>query len=303
LPKSMTTLNAAGEIARMGIAAAAMAAAVLLSPKAGHSAEPAAPKLIVVGKTVNYRQSIGGRLKLLNYHFFAEVFQSSGEAGGSAELIGPRGVAIPFRSDGSVLSAGGDRDFRSLADLNARMPNGDYTVRYIQPGIPALTAPVAMNATASAMADPVRIRLLQKGHEVAASAVDPAHALTIRWGLFAKGRADPNGISDDLIFVDVADCRGRVLARTPAPFSGNAPLMYRSASYTVPAEILGPGSVYQISVEEAPLVTGRTKGVPTFATYPATTYLDVKTTGESAVSCPDPPYQMGHGQSDRPRAP
>lgn len=290
-------------ITRMGIAVAVLAAAVLLSPTAGQSAEPAPPNLIVVGKTVNYRQSAGGRLTLLNYHFFAEVFQSSSEAGGSAELIGPRGAAIPFHSDGSVLGAGGDREFRSLAELNASMPNGRYTLRYTRPGAPALGAPVRMSATASAMADPVRIRLLQEGREVAALAVDPAHALVIQWSPFAKGRADPNGISDDLIFLHLGDCRGRILVRTPAPFSGNAPLTYRSDSYTVPAEILGPGSVYQISVEQAPVITSRAEGVPTFATYPATTYLDFKTTGESAVSCSDPPYQMDHGQSDRKRAP
>jgi hypothetical protein len=259
-------------ITRMGISAAVSAIATFaiaawVSPPV-HSAETAPPNLIVVGKTVNYRQSADGRLTLLNYHFFAEVFQPSSEAGGSAELISPRGPAIRFRADGSVLGAGGDLEFRSLAELNGRMPNGRYTVRYDRPGAPQLVASVKMNATAGAMADAVRIRLLQEGREVAASAVDPAHALVIRWSPFTKGRPDPNGISDDLIFVHVGDCRGRIRARTPAPFSGNAPLFYRSASYTVSAGTLGPGSIYQISVEQAPVATSRTEGVPTFATSP-----------------------------------
>jgi hypothetical protein len=284
--------------------AAVITATALLSPTAGHAAEPAPPNLIVVGKTVNYRQSADGHLRLLNYHFFAEVFQSSSDADGSAELIDPRGAVIAFHSDGSsVLGAGGDHEFRSLAELNAKLPNGGYTVRYARPGAPPVVAPVRINATPSAMADPVRIRLRQEGREVAASAIDPTRALVIQWSPFAKGRPDQKGISDDLIFVHVGDCRGRELARTPAPFSGEAPLTYRSASYTLPADKLLPGSVYQISVEQAPVVTSRTEGVPTFATLPATTYLDIKTTGGSAVACPDPPYQMDHGQSDRKRAP
>lgn len=281
-----------------------MTAVVQLSPTAAYAAESAPPNLIVVGKTANYRQSTDGHLGLLNYHFFAEVFQSSSEAGGSAELIDPRGAVITFHSDGSsVLGAGGDHEFRSLAELNAKLPNGSYTVRYARPGAPALVAPVSMNATPGAMADAVQIRLRQDGREVAASAIDPTQALVIQWGPFARGRPDRKGVSGDLIFIHVGDCRGRELARTPAPFSGAEPLTYRSAFYTLPADKLSPGSVYQISVEQAPVVTSRTEGVPTFATLPATTYLDIKTTGESAVACPDPPYQMDPGQSDRKRAP
>lgn len=231
---------------RRGSPAAVIAVGALLLPLTGRTAVPAPPSLIVVGKTVNYRQSAEARPILLNYHFFAEVFQASKDAGGSAELTNPQGTAIPFRSGGSVLSAGSDREFQSLGELNAQVPNGNYTVRYTQPGASAITATVKVMSTAAAMADAFRIRLLQDGHEAVPSAIDPSRALVIQWSPFAKGRTDPKGISDDLIFVHVGDCHGRVIARTPAPFSGQAALTYRSASYTVPAHMLGGGSVYQI---------------------------------------------------------
>jgi hypothetical protein len=281
---------------------ALMATGVLSLPSAGHAAPPVPPSLIVVGKTVNYRQSADAKLAPLNYHYFAEVFQASKDAGGSAELVDPHGTATPFRADGSVLAAGGDHEYQSLRELNARVPNGSYQIRYAQPGS-RLIAAVKMNATAGAMADPVRITLSQDGRDVVPLAVDPTRALVIRWSPFAKGRTDPNGISDDLIFVHVGDCRGKIIVRTPAPFSGAAALTYRSESYTVPVNMLKGGSVYQISVEQAPVITSRTEGVPTFATYPATTFLDFKTTGDGDASCPSPPYQMDHGQSDRRRAP
>ena len=290
-------------IVSKGTFAAVMAAAAsLLFPPAGHSAEQP-PNLIVIGKTVNYRQSEDGGLTLLNYHFFAEVFQPPNLKGGGAGLVGPHGDTISFHTDGSILNAGSDHEYRSLDDLNAHMPNGAYTVHYTQPGAPLLTATVQLHATEAVMAAPVRLRLLQDGREAAPSAIDPARTLVIQWSPFAKGHADPRGISDDLIFVHVGDCRGRVIARTPAPFSGEAALTFRSKSYAVPENTLEHGSVYQISVEQAPLATSRNAGVPTLATYPAITFLDIKTTGAGGASCPNPPYRMDHGQSDRQRAP
>lgn len=278
------------------------AAALLLAPPAARSAQQP-PSLIVIGKTVNYRQSEEGKLALLNYHYFAEVFQAPQAAGGSADLLGPQGGVTSFHAEGSILNAGGDHEYRSLEDLNAHVPNGRYTIRYSQPGHAPLVAAVRVNATAAAMADPVRLSLLQDGREAEPSAIDPERALVIQWSPFVKGRADPRGISDDLIFVHVGDCRGRIIARTPAPFSGEAALTFRSASYTVPKNTLEHGSVYQISVEQAPVVTSRNAGVPTLATYPATTFLDFKTTGAGGAACPSPPYRMDHGQSDRLRAP
>jgi hypothetical protein len=283
-------------------AAVLTATGVLWLPLAAHTAQPGSPSLIVVGKTVNYRQSAEASLVPPNYHYFAEVFQASKDTAGSAELVDPHGTVIPFRADGSVLGAGGDHEYQSLEELNAQVPNGSYQIHYTRPGS-SLVATVKIDAVASAMADPVRISLSQDGHDVAPLAVDPTRALVIRWSPFAKGRTDPNGISDDLIFVHVGDCRGKIIVRTPAPFSGAAALSYRSESYTVPVNVLKGGSVYQISVEHAPVMTSRTEGVPTFATYPATTFLDFKTTGEGDASCPSPPYQMDHGQSDRRRAP
>jgi hypothetical protein len=283
-------------------AVTAVATVALLLPPAGYSAE-GPPNLIVVGKSVNYRQSAEGKLDLLNYHYFAEVFQPAQIPGAAAELVNPHGDSVSFRVDGSILAAGGDHEYRSLGELNAQVPNGSYVVHYTQPGAPPLTATVKMNASATAMAPPARLRLLQDGHEAVPSAIDPTRALVIQWSPFAKGHADPHGISDDLIFVHVGDCRGRLIARTPAPFSGKVALTYRSESYTVAENTLDRGSTYQISVEQAPLVTSRNSGVPTLATYPATTYLDFKTTGEGGAACPSPPYQMDHGQSDRRRAP
>jgi len=49
--------------------------------------------------------------------------------------------------------------------------------------------------------------------------------------------------------------------------------------------------------------TRRLAGVPVLATYPATTYLDFHTEGTGSNTCPDKPYRMDNGQSDRQRSP
>jgi hypothetical protein len=176
-------------------------------------------------------------------------------------------------------------------------------VQFESPQLSAIKGTINLRATPQDLADAVHITLLQDDKSVAAGAIDPAKALTIAWSPFRKGRSDPNGISDDLIFVHVGDCRGKMVSRSPAPFTPTPALTYRAHSYTVAAGVLVGGATYQISVEHAPVVTRRIEGVPAMATYPATTYLDVHTRGSGTGACPEPPYRMDPGQSDRTLAP
>ena len=261
------------------------------------------PRDVVVGKTVNYRQADDGGLTRLNYHFFAEVSLPPGLQGGTGRLIDPHGRVISFQSRGGGLSIPGERDFTTLADLNAYAPNGAYRVEIDAPPTQAVKGMIPLHVTEKALADPVHLTLLQNGQPVSSGAVEVAKPLTVAWSSFRKGRSDPNGIADDLIFVHVGDCRGQIIARTAGAFAASPPLTYRAPSYTIAANTLEAGTTYQISVEHAPLQTRRLAGVPVLATYPATTYLDFHTGGAGPNSCPDKPYRMDNGQSDRQRAP
>ncbi len=263
-------------------------------------AEGREPRLAVIGKTVNYRQATDGSLVRLNYHFFAEIFLAPGSNAGTGRLIDPHGRVIPFISLGDLLSISGGGDFSSLADLNAHVPDGAYRVQFEAPQMRPINGTVLLHATEGALADPVHLTLLQDGKSISPAAVDLTKELTVVWNPFRKGRSDPNGIIDDLIFVHVADCHGKVIARTPSPFAESPALTYRAPSYVVAANTLEAGAIYQISVEQAPVVTRRLGGVPALATYPATTYLDFRTTGTGSSTCPDPPYRMDNGQTDRP---
>jgi catechol 2,3-dioxygenase-like lactoylglutathione lyase family enzyme len=263
------------------------------------AADSKPPRLFVVGKTVNYRQAADGALTLINYHFFAEIFLASGGESGVGELVDPSGRVMRFQAEEGVLRVPGKRFFSSLVDLDTEAPDGSYTVQFEAPELGAITGTIALRARSQDMADPVHITLFQDDKSIPPSAVDPGKALTIGWTPFRKGRSDPNGISDDLIFVHVGDCRGKMISRSPPPFVQTPALTYRARSYTVAPGAFVGGATYQISVEHAPVVTRMIGGVPALATYPATTYLDVHTQGSGTIVCPDPPYRMDPGQSDR----
>ena len=265
------------------------------------------PQRFLVGKTVNYRQAADGRLTLLNYHFFAELTPPPGQEAGTASLVDPDGRVIAYQRSGSQLGIPGTRDLQSLAELNAYAPNGTYTVQFNGPAAPTVKATIQLVATEDALADPVHITLVQDGQPVSPNGVKTEKALTVSWSPFRKGRSDPNGLVDDLIFVHVGDCRGRIISRSSG--SGTPALTYRSPSYTIAANTLEPGATYQIDVEHAPLQTRKLTDVAagvsviTMATYPATTYLDFRTEGIGSNTCPKFPYRMDNGQSDRARAP
>src|SRR5579872_603838 len=283
-------------------AVAALACTAGISNAQAQAPAPApAPRLIVVGKTVNYRQSAAGDLAKLNYHFFAEIFLEHGGTG-SGRLTDPHGRVRRFDALTDLLSISGKTDFASLEELNAQAPDGAYRIQFEGPQAPSIEGTLKVRATPSALADPVHLQLLQNGVPVGADGVDVSRELTVVWSPFRKGRADPNKISDDLIFVHLGDCQGKIIARTPAPFSDSPALTFRTASYSIPANTLQPGATYQLSVEHAPVLTRRMGGVPALVTYPATTFLDLRTAG-SRGACPEVPYRMDNGQSDRHSAP
>ena len=69
------------------------------------------------------------------------------------------------------------------------------------------------------------------------------------------------------------------------PFEKEDYLTFRAGDYVVPAGTLAPGQTYSMYVEHAVLPdTRRHHGVPAFATFAASTYMDFRTSG---VADPD----------------
>jgi hypothetical protein len=66
-------------------------------------------------------------------------------------------------------------------------------------------------------------------------------------------------------------------------------------------ESLDPGQPYQVEVEHSEMDTGEYKEIETIVTYAASSFLDIRTTGINSQrhDCPDVPYAMDGGQTDR----
>jgi len=93
------------------------------------------------------------------------------------------------------------------------------------------------------------------------------------------------------------------LLKTPLsgrPFENTPYLDYAATEFIIPAEQLLPENAYQLSVEHAILDTTITEGVPGFATFATTTFLDIMTLGRATdeAACPEILKNFDAGQTN-----
>jgi hypothetical protein len=240
---------------------------------------------IVAGKTSNHRQDNQGDTRVLNYHFFAEIFLQPGGSATPSSLETPlsKGKAVSFEDSGYALEVHGGR-YATEAELEANYPDGDYVFHYTSPSTGSVSQAVTLknpNAGASGLPAPPRIMLSQGGKPAAPGSIDPDRDLLVTWSEFSDGGADPLGIMDDLLFVIMGDCDGVRRAHSGRPYENTPYLTYADKSFVIKAEQLRPENVYQLQVEHAVLDTSMEHGVVGFATFATTTFLDIRTTGKA----------------------
>jgi hypothetical protein len=259
---------------------------------------------VVAGKTSNYRQHPDGQVSVLNYHFFAEIFLQEGGRVENAFLLRPDSDAspAPLLDGGYAMEHHGGRYDTELA-LEASYPDGDYVFEYTTPSLGRVTQRVTLNnpkSDGSGLPAAPRIFLSQGGDPVHPGAIDPTLDLRITWSTFNEGSADPVGIMDDLLFVIMADCDGVRRAHSGRPFENTPYLTYADTHFDISAELLLPASAYQLSVEHAVLDTSREHGVIGFGTFATTTFLDLRTSGDSVPdkSCNTLRRPFDAGQTD-----
>lgn len=108
-----------------------------------------------------------------------------------------------------------------------------------------------------------------------------------------------------MIYVIFGNCLGEEIVHSGHAISDGEALTFRDTRFTIPAAALGPGEPFQLEVEQSEMDTGRALGIETIVTWAATTFLDVRTLGESTGErgCPEVPWAMDGGQTDRERPP
>lgn len=288
-----------GILSIFGIAAMAAVSPVL----AGGEEQDTGFYFAVMVKSSNYAQNAQGELKLLNYHFFSEVFPKDPDTRLSGKLWreGDEASAMPYvkRKTNYYIEGG---HFDSLQEVDRAYPNGLYYLSFETDRLTIDQQPLLLSGSdgRTEIPDPIQIVLFQDGVKVAPDRLDADKALTISWSKYSNGRADPNGIVDDMIFVVLQNCRGERIVHTGLPFAG--PYMtYETTQIPVDQGKLKPGQSYSMFVEFPHVADSRiAEGVPLFSSYATATYLDLKTLGESADDeCLSEMPPMDTGQTDR----
>jgi hypothetical protein len=244
-----------------------------------------------VGKVARYQQHMDSSLEYLGPLFFAEIFIAATGEVTDASVLFPAPVnerrQLEYRysesdeiGDVMYLSGGADTD----EELELNFPSGAFEFTFSTPGGNVVDSVVSFEGGVFPT-QPVII-FEQEGRKIPFDQVDANMDLKITWPPFAEGRADKNGILDDLIFVAIDSCTVEDMVHSGRPFEKDDHLTYAARDYIVRAGALDPGQTYSMYVEHALLPhTQKDYGMPAFATFAASTYMDFRTTGDT-----DPAY-------------
>lgn len=244
-----------------------------------------------VGKVARFQQHMDSSLEYLGPLFFAEIFIAAGGDVTDASVRFPAPIGdsrkLEYRhseSDeiGDVMYLSGSAE--TDEELEQNFPSGAFDFNFNTPAGAVVDSAVSFEGGAFPT-QPVII-FEQDNQRIAFDSVDADRDLVITWPTFTEGRADPNGILDDLIFVAIDSCTVEDMVHSGRPFEKDDYLTFRAKDYVVPAGMLDKGQTYSMYVEHALLPhTQMDYGMPAFATFAASTYMDFQTTGET-----DPDY-------------
>ena len=165
---------------------------------------------VVLGKSINHRQSTDSDLSLLNTVFFAEIFLTENGNVTNGYLQGPGdtadGLSFP---EGKIQFLAGTRQY-SIDALTENFPDSTYFFNFDTPDGNVRNLPATFERDHGEIRNPgpIEVFLYQDKARIEPSAVNHDLDLVVRWSAFAKGSADPNGTIDDMIYVIVGDCQG-----------------------------------------------------------------------------------------------
>ncbi len=258
----------------------------------------------VLVKSNNHSQSQDGELKLLNYHFFSELFPKQAGKIKSASLtrLGTDAKHFDFEDRGDSFYFEGGH-FNTVEALDKNHPNGEYKfdIEFHSGRQISSTMSLSGPAGATDIPAPIQIFFHQQDQAVSQTSINPSLPLRVSWSPYSNGRFDPNGVVDDMIFVVFQSCQGERVFHTGLPFKEKEYTRFVTKEMTVPAGRFKPGQTYSMFVEFPHVVDSSIiDGVPGFTSYATATYTDINTIGDiEAGSCPEDIPPLDTGQTDR----
>jgi hypothetical protein len=262
---------------------------------------------VVMGKSINHRQSVSAKLNLLNTVFFAEIFPvkidsiSTTVTNGLLTGLGDARDGLNF-SSARIPFLAGQREM-TIKALTRRFPDSTYFFSFdtLAGSIKNLPATFVRNENELSNPNPIEIALFQQENKVDINAINPDQDLKVTWSNFDKGSTDSNNIIDDMIYVILGNCHGEEIEHSGHAISNKKALTFDKNEFIIPKSRLSSGQVYQLEVEHSNMETDTNQNIEIIVTYAATTFLDFKTKGENLelLKCPADPYAMDGGQTDR----
>eukprot|EP01006_Ploeotia_vitrea_P010544 TRINITY_DN27379_c0_g1_i1.p1 TRINITY_DN27379_c0_g1~~TRINITY_DN27379_c0_g1_i1.p1 ORF type:complete len:274 (-),score=20.41 TRINITY_DN27379_c0_g1_i1:71-892(-) len=243
----------------------------------------------VGGKIRNSKQDVDGRLSVIRWDFFVEIYINEH----SAQLVTNVTVRRPDSSKPIVLPSTGQHretiagEFHTQDELDKQFPDGVYTFQWsTKPKLNSRVAavqhklPLTIQKLHPTDYIPRQAVFTLKQHGlVKANRVRPHVDLHVSWTKFTNGGPDPNHIvpEGDLVFFYFGTLAGKPLIHTAVPFEGKHPLSFRNSSFVVPGRFLKPNSEFSMWMEQAKLMTTKKAGVAGLGTFSAATYINITT--------------------------
>ena len=264
-----------------------------------------------VEKYVTYTQDHHGQLKATDYHFLAEVIYAKRSTIKNVEsFLYVKGSDIPLASfaekDPYAFTNGlfytrKSKSYDDLAKLEAvhpasnhyvweiRGPEGNLQLDPIRIGGPELRTRIP---------DTSPIYLSQSGQPVTDfNGINSEMPLAISWDPFTIGSPLEGSNWDDLVFVLVSDCHGKVVYTSGAPEDEDGFADFSVTSTEMPARLLEPGMDYVVFISQVNYVDANVSyGIEQLAANSFAVELEVRTAGriDPARTCPEPAYKAAY---------
>ncbi len=264
-----------------------------------------------VEKYVTYAQDHHGQLKATDFHFLAEVIYAKRSTirnvdsllyvNGSDTPLASYSEKDPYAFTNGLFYTRKSKSYDDLASLEAAHhastqyvweihgPGGNIQLDPIRIGGPELRTQIP---------DTSPIYLSQSGQPVTDfNKIDPDMSLGISWDPFTIGAPLEGTNWDDLVFVLVSDCHGKVIYTSGAPEDEDGFTDFSTTSTAMPPALLEPGMDYVVFISQVNYVDANVShGIEQLAANSFAVELEVRTAGQidPARTCPEPAYKAAY---------
>lgn len=264
-----------------------------------------------VEKYITYTQDHQGQLKVTDYHFMAEVIYAKRSTiknvnsflyvkGSDIPLAG-FAEKDPFAFTNGLFYTRKSKSYDDLASLEAAHPaSGHYVWEIRGPGGNIQLDPIRIGGPELRTRIPATspIYLSQSGQPVTDfNGINPDVSLGIAWEPFIIGAPLEGTDWDDLVFVLVSDCHGKVVYTSGAPEDEEGFADFSATSTEMPAELLESGMNYVVFISQVNYVDANVSyGIEQLAANSFAVELEVRTAGRISLdrSCPEPAHKAAY---------